>query len=85
MAGKKKNDVTPVLLPVEVAVAAEHGLHLRSGPSLDSPVLAVLPRGAGVFVDPAQLAPDGTIPEWLQVKTGNLTGYVVSKYLEEVG
>ena len=50
----------------EFAVTAEHGLRLRERPSLDAPVLAVLPRGAG---------------EWVLVTTGLLSGYMLAEHL----
>ena len=78
MATKKKPT------PVEVAVAPDKGLNLREAPKMDSPVLAVLPKGVGVFVDPTQLPADGTVPEWLQVTTGKLSGFVVSRFLEKL-
>ena len=88
MAKKKietsADDMTPVMLPVEVAVSAAQGLNLRAAPSMDAAVLAVLPKGAGMFVDSNQLPADGTILPWLAVTTGKLSGYVDSKYLEEV-
>lgn len=70
------------LVPVEVAVAADAGLNLREAADLGAPVVAVLPKGVGVFVDPAQLGESGSIPEWLQVTTGKLSGFVVSRFLE---
>ena len=45
MAKKKTetsaDDMTPVMLPVEVAVSAAQGLNLRAAPSMDAAVLAV--------------------------------------------
>lgn len=59
----------------EYAVKAEGGLRLRARPSLDAPVLAVLPWGAGVFSD------EPAIGEFVWVTTGLLTGYMLSKHL----
>ena len=59
----------------EYAVAAEHGLRLRKRPSLDAPVIAVLPWGAGVFAD------EPPVGEWVCVTTGLLSGYMLAKYL----
>ncbi len=59
----------------EYAVTAEGGLNLRERPSLDAPVLAVLPWGAGVFADEPQAG------EWLPVTTGLLSGYMLTKHL----
>lgn len=89
MANKKKasanGDDIVKLAFIEVAVGSAAGLNLRQAPSLDAPVLAVLPKGVGVILDIAQLGPDGDIPEWLAVRTGNLIGFVMSKHLVEVG
>ncbi len=59
----------------EFAVTAEHGLRLRERPSLDAPVLAVLPRGAGVF------AGEPPVGEWVLVTTGLLSGYMLAEHL----
>jgi len=59
----------------EYAVRAEHGLRLRERPSLDAPVLAVLPRGAGVF------AGEPPVGEWVLVTTGLLSGYMLAEHL----
>ena len=59
----------------ECAVTAEHGLRLRERPSLDAPVLAVLPRGAGVF------AAEPLVGEWARVTTGLLSGYMLAEHL----
>lgn len=60
---------------MEYAVTAEGGLNLRERPSLDAPVLAVLPWGAGVFADESQIG------EWLPVTTGLLSGYMLARHL----
>lgn len=59
----------------EYAVTAEAGLRLRERPSLDAPVLAVLPWGAGVFSDEPPLG------EWVCATTGLLSGYMLAKHL----
>lgn len=59
----------------EYSVTAEHGLRLRKRPSLDAPVIAVLPWGAGVFAD------EPPIGEWVCVTTGLLSGYMLTKHL----
>lgn len=59
----------------EYSVTAERGLRLRERPSLDAPVIAVLPWGAGVFADEP---PAG---EWVCVTTGLLSGYMLAKHL----
>lgn len=59
----------------EYSVTAEGGLRLRERPSLDAPVLAVLPWGAGVFAD------EPPVGEWVCVTTGLLSGYMLAKYL----
>lgn len=59
----------------EYSVTAEHGLRLRERPSLEAPVLAVLPWGAGVFADEPPLG------EWVCVTTGLLSGYMLVKHL----
>lgn len=59
----------------EFAVTAEHGLRLRERPSLDAPVLAVLPRGARVF------AGEPPVGEWVLVTTGLLSGYMLAEHL----
>lgn len=59
----------------EYTVTAERGLRLRERPSLDAPVIAVLPWGAGVFADEP---PAG---EWVCVTTGLLSGYMLAKHL----
>lgn len=59
----------------EYSVTAEHGLRLRKRPSLDAPVLAVLPWGAGVFTDEPPLG------EWVCVTTGLLSGYMLAEHL----
>lgn len=59
----------------EYAVAPKGGLRLRKRPSLDAPVIAVLPWGAGVFAD------EPPIGEWVCVTTGLLSGYMLVKHL----
>lgn len=59
----------------EYSVTAEHGLRLRERPSLDAPVIAVLPWGAGVFAD------EPPIGGWVCVTTGLLSGYMLAKHL----
>lgn len=59
----------------EYSVTAEHGLRLRERPSLDAPVIAVLPWGAGVFAD------EPPVGEWVCVTTGLLSGYMLAKHL----
>lgn len=85
MANKKQAEPMPSMGMAYVAVGSENGLNLRKAASMDADILTVLPKGVGVFVDPTQLGDAGAIPEWLEITTGNLTGYVVSKYLVEVG
>lgn len=62
-----------VLLPY--AVTAAGGLRLRLKPSVDAPIVAELPYGAGVYADECM---DG----WLHVRTGRLEGYMMAMYLE---
>ena len=59
------------------AVTAEGGLRIRAEPTLNAPVAAVLPFGAGVFGD-GEPGPDG----WLHVFTGRLSGWMLAKHLE---
>ena len=59
----------------EYAVTAEHGLRLRERPSLDAPVTAVMPWGAGVFAD------EPPVGEWVRVTTGLLSGYMLAERL----
>lgn len=67
-------------LLVEYVVTAEGGLRLRERPTLDAPVVAVLPCGAGVFGD-GEPAPNG----WVHVFTGRLSGWMMDKHLEQLG
>lgn len=62
--------------PFQYAVTAEGGLNLREAPNLDAPILAVLPRGVGVFDTGLSQGP------WLEVITGRLAGWVLSEHLE---
>ena len=66
-------------LLIEHAVTSENGLRLRQEPSLDAPILAVLPQGDGVFCD-GEPAPEG----WRHVRTGRLKGYMLARHLEEL-
>lgn len=59
----------------EYSVTADSGLRLRERPSLDAPVIAVLPWGVGVFAD------EPPVGEWLCVTTGLLSGYMLAKHL----
>lgn len=59
----------------EYSVTADNGLRLRERPSMDAPVIAVLPWGAGVFAD------EPPVGEWLCVTTGLLSGYMLAKHL----
>ena len=61
----------------EYAVTGCEALNLRAEPVLDAPIVAQLPRGAGVF-EGAEPGPEG----WLHVRTGRLEGWMMSKYLE---
>lgn len=65
-------------LYVEYAVNAKGGLRLREEPSMDAPIIAVLPRGAGV------LACEEPENGWLHVRTGRLKGWMMSKFLEAI-
>lgn len=62
---------------VSYAVKAKGGLRLREGPSLDAPVIGVLPCGAGVFGDSGPAEND-----WRQVFTGRLSGWMMDERLE---
>ena len=64
---------------IEYAVTAEGGLRLREEPSLDAPVVAVLPCGVGVLGS-ASPAENG----WRQVFTGRLSGWVKDEFLERL-
>jgi len=64
---------------VVYAVTAEGGLRLRREPSLNAPVIAELPWGAGVFGDG-----NPPIDGWRQVFTGRLSGWMMAEYLEPV-
>ena len=64
-------------LYVEYAVTSKGGLRLREAPGVESPIIAVLPQGAGVFGDGVP-GPDG----WFHVRTGHLEGWMMAKYLE---
>lgn len=59
------------------AVTAKGGLRLRVEPTLDAPVITVLPCGAGVFGD-GEPGPDG----WRYVFTGRLSGWMMNRHLE---
>lgn len=59
----------------EYSVTAKDGLRLRERPSLDAPVIAVLPWGAGVFAD------EPPVGEWVCVTTGLLSGYMLVEHL----
>lgn len=59
------------------AVTAGGGLRIRAEPSLDAPVVAVMPCGAGVFGD-GEPGPD----EWVHVFTGRLSGWMLGRHLE---
>lgn len=59
------------------AVTAAGGLRIRAELSLDAPVAAVLPCGAGVFGD-GEPGPDG----WVHVFTGRLSGWMLGRHLE---
>lgn len=56
------------------------GLNLRAGPSINSPIKCVLEDGTVVAVLRLQGSVD--IPEWMQIHTGECTGWVMSKYIE---
>lgn len=56
-------------------VSYEHGLNLREKPSKSSNVLAVLPFGEKVVIDPKAETPEG----WFAVATG---GFVMAEYLK---
>lgn len=58
-------------------VAFKGVLCLRQEPSLDAPLVAVLPCGAGVFAD-GEPGPEG----WLHVLTGKLSGWMMAEHLE---
>lgn len=75
LAGCQEEAELETGLMTEYAVTAEGGLRLRERPSLDAPVLAVLPRGAGVLSD------EPPFGEWAWVTTGLLSGYMLSKHL----
>lgn len=62
--------------PFQYAVTAEGGLNLREAPGFGAPILAVLPRGAGVFDTGTAQGP------WMEVVTGRLAGWVLSEHLE---
>ena len=62
---------------IEYAVTAAGGLRLREEPSLDAPVVAVLPCGVGVLGN-TRPAENG----WRQVFTGRLFGWMLDKFLE---
>lgn len=61
----------------QYAVAGTALLNLRERPSLDAPVIAKLPQGAGVFAD-GEPGPEG----WLHVCTGRLEGWMMAQYLD---
>ena len=63
--------------PAEYAVIALKGLNLRKEPNREAEVLAVLPKGVGVWLDRPIEDPDG----WVEVCTGYLTGWVMARYL----
>ena len=63
-------------LLTEYAVTSKGGLRLREEPSVESPIIAVLPQGAGV------LACEGPEDGWLYVRTGRLEGWMMAKHLE---
>ena len=72
----RRNPQTSADLRPQYAVTAEGGLYIREAPSLDSPALAALPCGAGVYVTGE--AEDGFLP----VRTGRLAGYMMARHLE---
>ena len=63
-------------LLVEFAVTPKGGLRLRAEPSLDAPVVAILPCGAGVLAD------DEPEDGWVHVRTGWLDGWMLADRLE---
>ena len=56
-------------------VSYQYGLNLREQPSKTSKVLAVLPFGQKVNIDPKAETPDG----WFAVTTG---GFVMAEFLK---
>ena len=70
-------DVREGIELIDYTVAGCKRLRLREEPSLDAPVVAVLPCGVGVLGS-ASPAENG----WRQVFTGRLFGWVMDKFLE---
>jgi len=82
LAGRQEAEDEVVLAKgmfIVYAVTAEGGLRLRREPSLNAPVIAELPWGAGVFGNG-----DPPIDGWRQVFTGRLSGWMMAEYLEPV-
>ena len=59
---------------VEYVVDAPNGLRLRNNP--DGEVIVILPHKSGVSGSVYE-----TIPEWMEVRTGELSGFVKSEFL----
>ena len=53
----------------------ERGLNLREKPSFEGKIIALLPKGSKVVIDPSIETPEG----WVAVKDG---GFVVAEYLK---
>lgn len=76
---------TPVEIIVEADALAQEcvvnkrvKIYLREKPSKDALVIAILPGGVGVFPD----GPREGDPEWVHVRTGLLSGWVMAQFLE---
>jgi len=76
MANKK----TAESAATTAVVNAANGLNLREGPHASFKVLATLPDCAEVSVLDL---PDGTgVPGWTPVSAGDLTGWVMTQFLQ---
>jgi SH3-like domain-containing protein len=74
-------EVPPRAVVYMVAAVGERGLNLREAPSTASAVLASLPEGAVVEVVAGPRASEGR--EWLQIRTGPLTGWVIAEAITQ--
>ena len=68
----------------EKYVAAKSGINLRSGPGKSSKIIIAIPFGSKVTLEKSEsdeLFLDGRYGKWVNVKSGNNTGWVFSGFL----
>lgn len=64
-------------------VAFCSGLNLRKDPSMNSPILQVLPAGTEFRIDPQEWVTDGT-GVWFSATVDGVNGYVNGQYLAPI-